>query len=97
MIEQFQLHEWGHCHPGKLYCYSEIMACNWLPNLSMYSLAVIRPWRVIFGPTEYCTTILLPKSSQNLPRLSEPNQAFRIAGFLRCSPNVNSSWCREQR
>jgi hypothetical protein len=28
MIEQFQLHEWGHCHPGKLYCYSEIMACN---------------------------------------------------------------------
>jgi hypothetical protein len=25
------------------------------------------------------------------------NQAFRIAGFLGCSPNVNSSWCREQR
>jgi hypothetical protein len=25
------------------------------------------------------------------------NQAFRIVGFLECSPNVNSSWCREQR
>jgi hypothetical protein len=25
------------------------------------------------------------------------NQAFRIVGFLGRSPNVNSSWCREQR
>jgi phosphatidylinositol kinase/protein kinase (PI-3 family) len=25
------------------------------------------------------------------------NQAFRIVGFLVCSPNVNSSWCRKQR
>jgi hypothetical protein len=44
-----------------------IMGCTWLPNLFTYSLAVIRPWRVIMGPTEYCTTILLPKPSQNLP------------------------------
>jgi hypothetical protein len=24
------------------------------------------------------------------------NLAFQIVGFLGCSPNVNSSWCREQ-
>jgi hypothetical protein len=24
------------------------------------------------------------------------NQAFRIVGFLGCTPNVKSSWCREQ-
>jgi hypothetical protein len=46
--------------------YAWIMRCTWLPNLSMYSLTVIWPWRVIMGPTEYCTTILLPKPSQNL-------------------------------
>jgi hypothetical protein len=51
------------------------------------------------GPTEYCTTILLPKPSQNLPRISllKPNQTFRIVSFLGCSPNVNSSWCGKQR
>jgi hypothetical protein len=38
------------------------------------------------GPTEYCIMILLPKPTQN-----------RIVGFLGCSPNVNSTWCREQR
>jgi hypothetical protein len=43
-----------------------IMGCTWLPNLFTHSLAVIRPWRVIIGPTEYCTTILLPEPSQNL-------------------------------
>jgi hypothetical protein len=76
-----------------------IMGCTWLPNLSTYSLAVILPWRVIMGPTEYCTTILLPKPSQNLRGVSllESNQAFRVVGFLGSSPNVNSSWCREQR
>jgi hypothetical protein len=31
---------------------------------------VTRPWRVIMGPAEYCTTILLPKPLQNLPRVS---------------------------
>jgi hypothetical protein len=25
------------------------------------------------------------------------NQAFRIVGYLGCSPNISSSWCREQR
>jgi hypothetical protein len=75
------------------------MECSWLHNLSAYPLAVYRPWRVIMGPTEYCTTIMLPKQSQSLPRisLSEPNQAFRIVDFLGCSPNENSSWYREQR
>jgi hypothetical protein len=67
-----------------------IMGCTWLPNLSTYSLAVIQPWKVIMGPTEYCTTILVPKPSQNLLHVSllEP-------GFLGCSQDVNSSWCGE--
>jgi hypothetical protein len=30
-----------------------ILGCTWLPSLSTYSLAVIRPWRAINGPTEY--------------------------------------------
>jgi hypothetical protein len=46
------------------------MGCTWLPNLSIYFLAVIWPWRVIMRPTEYCNTILLPKPSQNLPCIS---------------------------
>jgi hypothetical protein len=48
-------------------------------------------------PTEHFTTILLPKPSQNLPRVSLLKPGIRIVGFLGCSPNVNSSWCREQR
>jgi hypothetical protein len=43
---------------------------NWLPNLSMYSIVVIQPRRVILGPTEYCTTIFLSIPSQNLPSVS---------------------------
>jgi hypothetical protein len=49
--------------------------------------------KVIMGPTEYCTTILLPKPSQNHPHVSllEPKQAFLVVGFLECSSNVSSS------
>jgi hypothetical protein len=47
-----------------------ITESTWLPNLSKYSLALIRPWRVILGPLEYCITIFLPKQSENLPRVS---------------------------
>jgi hypothetical protein len=36
----------------------------------MYFLAVIQPRKVIMGPTEYCTTILLTKPSKNLPCVS---------------------------
>jgi hypothetical protein len=61
----------------------------------MYSLAVIRPWRVIMGPTEYCTTRQLSKLSRNLPRVWY--HTFRIVGFLGSFPKVNTSWCREQR
>jgi hypothetical protein len=97
MTEQFQLCEWRHCHLGKLFRCSKIMSgswdgCTWLPKLSTYSLAVIWPWRVTMVPTEYSTMKLLPKTSQNLPRVSllEP-------GFLGSSPHINSSWCKEQR
>jgi hypothetical protein len=65
VTEQFQLCKWGH--------HSEItwiMGCTLLSNLPTYSLAVIGPWRVIMGPTKYCTTILLSKPSQNLPCVS---------------------------
>jgi hypothetical protein len=44
-----------------------VMGCTWLPNLSTYVLAVIRPWRVIMRSAKYCTTKFLPKPSQNLP------------------------------
>jgi hypothetical protein len=57
---------------------------------------LIRSWTVIMGPTECGTTILLSKPSQNFPVFHSWNQAFRILGFLVCSPNVNSSWYREE-
>jgi hypothetical protein len=58
------------CKTASLFRYNVwIIGCTWLPNLSTYSLAIIRPWRIIMGPREYCTTILLPKPSQNLPRV----------------------------
>jgi membrane protein insertase Oxa1/YidC/SpoIIIJ len=47
-----------------------IMGCSWFANLSTYSLAVILPWMVIMGLTEYCAMTLLPKTSQNLLRVS---------------------------
>jgi hypothetical protein len=47
-----------------------IMTCTWLHNMSTCSLTVIRPWRVIMGPTEYGTMILLPKQSQYIPSVS---------------------------
>jgi hypothetical protein len=52
-----------------------IMGCTWLHNLSKHFLAVIRPWRVIVGATDY--NILLPKPWQNLPHVSllEPSIA----------------------
>jgi hypothetical protein len=60
---------------------SWIVGCTSLLNLSTHSLAVIRPWRVIMEPTEYWTTILLPKPSQKLPHVSllEPGvRNFRL-------------------
>jgi hypothetical protein len=47
-----------------------IMQCILFSNLPMYFLAVIWPWMVIMGPTEYSTTILLLKPSENLPHVS---------------------------
>jgi hypothetical protein len=47
-----------------------IMGCTWLPNLSTYSLAVIRPWRVIMGPAEYCTTYCCPNHHRTSPWLT---------------------------
>lgn len=35
-----------------------------------YSLTVIQPWRVILGPTEFCTTLLLFKASKRLSHVS---------------------------
>jgi hypothetical protein len=81
---------------GKLHRYSEIMSGTWdAPNYPIcphtYSLAVIWLWRVIMGPTEYCTMILLPKPSQNLPHVSllEPS-------IPDCRHPWVISWCTEQ-
>jgi hypothetical protein len=74
-----------------------IMGCTWLPNLSTYSLAVIRPWRVIMGPQNTVPQYCCLKHHKTSPVFHCWNQAFRIVGFLGCSSNVNSSWCRKQR
>jgi hypothetical protein len=73
-----------------------IMGCTWLPNMSTYFLAVIHPWRVIMGPTEYCTTILLPKPSQNLPHVSLLELSILDFRLHWVYPNVDCTWCREQ-
>jgi hypothetical protein len=43
MTEHFQLFKWGHCHFSKLHHCLEMSGSWELPNLYMYSLAVIRP------------------------------------------------------
>jgi hypothetical protein len=72
MTEQFQLCEWEHCHLGKVHHCSEMSgswdACDYLPVHILP--CVIRPRRIIMGPTEYCTMLLLPKPSQNPPCVS---------------------------
>jgi hypothetical protein len=71
MSEQFQLCEWEYCRLGKLHRYSEITSESWdAPDYSIClhtPLAVIQPLWVTMEKAEYCTTILLPKPSQNLP------------------------------
>jgi hypothetical protein len=69
---------------------------TWLPNMSTYSLA-------IFGHEEYwdqqntVARYCCPNNHRTSPVFHFWNQTFHTVGFLRCSPNVNSSWCREQR
>jgi hypothetical protein len=74
ITEQFHLCEWRHCRLRKLFRLSEMT--------STYLLAVIPPWREIMGPTEYGTTILLPKYSQNLPRISLLEPGISDCGLL---------------
>ena len=68
---------------------------TWLPKMSTYLLAVIRPFRVI--TEQHNTKILLPKSSQIRFHVSSWNQAFRIIGFFGRSPTIDPALCWEQR
>lgn len=69
----------------------------WLPNLSMYFLAVIWPWKFNNGTNKkYCVRTLLPKRSQNLPCvwLLEPDilDCYLPWVFSKCTlPDVRSS------
>jgi hypothetical protein len=84
MTEKFQLYAWT-------------VGSIWLPNLSTY---VLRCNNSAMKGKNGTSSILYhdttAKTITELPRVSllEPNHAFRILGFLGCSPNVNSSWCR---
>jgi hypothetical protein len=69
-----------------------IMGCTWLPNPSTYSLVVIRPWGQQDTVPRYCC----PNHHGTSSVFHCWNQAFRIVGFFGCSPNVNSSLCRDQ-
>jgi hypothetical protein len=89
MTEEYQLSSW------KSASLFRNNACTWLPNMSTYLISVIQPCRAIIGPTEWSTMMLRSKPSQNQPVFLCWNQAFRIVGFLGCSLNVKSSWCRE--
>jgi hypothetical protein len=73
-----------------------IMGCTLITQPVHILSCNIQPWRVIMGSTEYCTTILLPKRSQNLHRVSllEPGiPDCRLPWVF----SKYSSWCREQR
>jgi hypothetical protein len=92
MTEQFQLCEWGHCHLGKLHRCSEIMSGSW--DAPDYPACQYTP----------CSNLAMKGNSgtNRIPHYWCPNHhcwnlAFWIVGFLGCSPNVNCSWCREQR
>jgi hypothetical protein len=58
------------------------MGCTRLPNLSTYSLAVIRPWRAIMGPTETVPRYCCPNHHRTSLAFHFWNQAFRVVGFL---------------
>jgi hypothetical protein len=98
MTEQFQLCEWGHCRLGKLHRCSEITSGSLdAPDYRTYSRtpcsnSVVKgsngPNRI---PRYYC-----PNHHRISPLFHCWSSVFRIVGFLGCSPNVNSSWCREQ-
>jgi hypothetical protein len=63
---------------------------TWLPIMFTYSLASIRPLRVIIGPAKY--EDIAVKSSQIHTLFHSLNKTFRIIGFLRRSPNINPAW-----
>jgi hypothetical protein len=73
------------------------MGCTWLPNLSTYILPCSNSaMKGNNGPNRiprYCC----PNHHRISLMFHCWNQAFRIVGFPGCSPNVNYSWCREQR
>jgi hypothetical protein len=71
ITELFLLCEWGHWLLGKLHRCSEITYRAWdapdYPNfLTTCPLTVIRPRKLIIGPTFYDT---IPKPRQNLRRV----------------------------
>jgi hypothetical protein len=55
-IKHFWLCVWANCHHEKLHFLgndSWTTECTWLPKMSTWSLAGMRPIRVIIGPAEY--------------------------------------------
>jgi hypothetical protein len=101
MTELFQLCEWGFIALEICIVVRKLRLDHWMQHLITQPVHVLPCSNSVMKdnmrPTEYCTTILLPKTSHNLSVFHCWYQELRVVGFLGCSPNVNSSWCREQR
>jgi hypothetical protein len=73
-----------------------IIGCTWLPNLSALLPCRNSAMKDNNGTNRiqrYCC----PNHHRPFTVFHCWNHALRIVGFLGCSPNLNSSWCREQR
>ena len=68
------------------------LGCTWLPKMSTYSLAVMRPFRVIILSAEYWCC----PNHRSAYMFHSLNQAFRNIGFLGNSAGINPAWCWEQ-
>jgi hypothetical protein len=75
------------------------MECTWLPKMSTYVFPCSNS--AMKGNNGTNRILYHDIAAQTINRTSPVfhcwNQAFRSVVFLVCSPNVNCSWCREQR
>jgi hypothetical protein len=74
-----------------------LMGCTWLPKLSTCILPCSNSTMKGNNGTDRILYHDIAAQTVTSPVFHYRNQAFRIVGFLGCSPDVNSCWRREQR
>jgi hypothetical protein len=78
----------------KLHRCSEITSGSW--DAPHYPTCPRTPFTHEWDQQNTVPRYCCPNHQRTSPVFRCWNQAFRIVGFHGCSPNVNSSWCREK-